>query len=636
MEVGWRWWAGRRARSRWAFGTSGSVGRLQRQYRRLKLIANNSRFAVLVGKGEVRNLASRVLGLSLRRLSGDMRAAHGFPVLLAETFVDPSRFSGVCYRALGLAGSRLGRATPSLPRASNWRMLGLTRGYSRVYGSPARWREHGQPKEVYVYELEAGAREALRDGHAPVEAREPPMPAGQLRRLHDCLGEMDDFRKRRGQRYGLGCYLTIMIAARLAGYRGVSAFGEFAARLNDAQRRAVGGFFSPTRRRYTVPAASTFHYILSKLPPDTVDRALRAWSAQHAGLSPVAMDGKDVRGASKRTEGERQMMVAAVEHGSGLVLGQVRIGAKSNEIPAVRELARQLDLAGRVVTLDALHAQHDTARCLVEDCKAHYAITAVKGNQPSLHEDLADIDWSQARWSADALDKAHGRLETRRCAAVDLTLAKWDGRCDLHRTRAGRARGARARRAQDRRSHPRDRLRPHLARRRRGRTRRTAEHRAPPLGSGEPGPLRARLQLRRGPLPRRGGASAAKPGGAQQRRDLHRARDRPLRLHSPGKPPLRRAPAGRARRHPDPPAALTGGIPEGPAEHRQVAPRPPVPAAPHPMGLRRTARPGNAREMPRPRPGPAVHTPTPAKRPGQPHRSLSPCHPRTNLRVTFG
>ena len=60
-------------------------------------------------------------------------------------------------------------------------------------------------------------------------------------------------------------------------------------------------------------------------------------------------------------------------------------------------------------------------------------------NQPSLHDDLADIDWSQARWSADALDKAHGRLETRRCAAVGLTLAKWDGRCDLH----GRAQAVR-------------------------------------------------------------------------------------------------------------------------------------------------------------------------------------------------
>ena len=70
-----------------------------------------------------------------------------------------------------------------------------------------------------------------------VEAREAPMPAGQLRSLHDFLGEMDDFRKRRGQRYALGCYLTIMIAARLAGYRGVSAFGEFAARCAQPQAR---------------------------------------------------------------------------------------------------------------------------------------------------------------------------------------------------------------------------------------------------------------------------------------------------------------------------------------------------------------------------------------------------------------
>ena len=54
------------------------------------------------------------------------------------------------------------------------------------------------------------------------------------------------------------------------------------------------------------------------------------------------------------------------------------------------------------------------------------------------------------------------------------------------------------------------------------------------------------------------------------------------------------------------------------------------------LGADVTARPGDAREMPRRRPGPPVHTPTPAKRPGQPHRSLPPCRPRTNLRVTFG
>ena len=84
----------------------------EQQFRRLHLIANNSRFVILT-PGRVHNLASRVLGLSLRRLSHDIQAVHGYPVFLAETFVDVSRFVGTCYRA------------------SNWRSLGLTRGFAR-------------------------------------------------------------------------------------------------------------------------------------------------------------------------------------------------------------------------------------------------------------------------------------------------------------------------------------------------------------------------------------------------------------------------------------------------------------------------------------------------------------------------
>ncbi len=72
-----------------------------------------------------------------------MRAVHGYPVLLAETFVDPSRFAGTCYRA------------------SNWRSLGMTRGFARDPGAAPRWRDHGQPEEVFVFELSEGAAEAL-------------------------------------------------------------------------------------------------------------------------------------------------------------------------------------------------------------------------------------------------------------------------------------------------------------------------------------------------------------------------------------------------------------------------------------------------------------------------------------------
>ena len=81
------------------------------------------------------------------------------------------------------------------------------------------------------------------------------------------------------------------------------------------------------------------------------------------------------------------MMVAAVEHGSGMIFGQVEVDRKSNEISAVRELSSSLDLAGHIVTLDAMHAQHETARCLLGR-RADYVLSAVMDNQETILEDL--------------------------------------------------------------------------------------------------------------------------------------------------------------------------------------------------------------------------------------------------------
>ena len=137
----------------------------EQQFSRLHLVANNARFAVLPA-GRVPNLASLALGLGLglRWLSRAVRAAHGHPVLLAETFVGPSRFAGTCYQA------------------SNWVPLGATRGYSREPGGTARWQKHGRPKDVYVCEVEKDA---------------PPV-APELRSLHAFVGDMPDFRKAHG------------------------------------------------------------------------------------------------------------------------------------------------------------------------------------------------------------------------------------------------------------------------------------------------------------------------------------------------------------------------------------------------------------------------------------------------------
>ena len=100
---------------------------------------------------------------------------------------------------------------------------------------------------------------------------------------------MPECRRDRGKRYPLNTVLAIAVAARLAGYRGVNAFAQFAALLSQEQIEAVGAFWSPSKQRYTAPAITTFHNILAALPPETLDNASvsgPASTARHMRLSP--------------------------------------------------------------------------------------------------------------------------------------------------------------------------------------------------------------------------------------------------------------------------------------------------------------------------------------------------------------
>ena len=137
----------------------------------------------------------------------------------------------------------------------------------------------------------------------------------------ECAGEVPECRFARGKRYPLNTVLALAVAPRLAGYRGVTAFSQFAALLTQDQLEAVDAFWRPSKKRYTAPAITTFHKILTALPPETLDNAIGRWTSQHSTAhAPLAMDGKDLRGASKQTEHGHRMTVAAPEHGSGVVL----------------------------------------------------------------------------------------------------------------------------------------------------------------------------------------------------------------------------------------------------------------------------------------------------------------------------
>ena len=133
----------------------------------------------------------------------------------------------------------------------------------------------------------------------------------------------------------------------------------------------------------------------------------------------IAIDGKAVRGAKDKT-GKAPHLVAALAHGIGAVLGQAAVDAKSNEIPAVRELLKAFaSLAGAVITIDALHTQSDTAQVITGQ-QADYVMT-VKGNMPTLYKRLKKLPWTAVP-AFSAVSTDHGR-RTRRTIKVALVPA---------------------------------------------------------------------------------------------------------------------------------------------------------------------------------------------------------------------
>jgi len=133
----------------------------------------------------------------------------------------------------------------------------------------------------------------------------------------------------------------------------------------------------------------------------------------------IAIDGKTIRGA-RTHDSTAPHLVAAFDHGHGVVLGQLAIAAKSNEIPAVRTLLAGFDLAGVVVTVDAMHTQTDTAQ-LITEAGGDYVFT-VKGNQPKLYAACKALPWRDVP-SRRATSKGHGRRSTRTIKVV--TAPAW-------------------------------------------------------------------------------------------------------------------------------------------------------------------------------------------------------------------
>jgi hypothetical protein len=359
---------------------------------RRHLLAQNSRFLVLAATGHWPNLASRLLKLSCARLAEDWRRHFGHPVLAVETFVDPQRFKGTCYRAAG------------------WERLGATQGCQRDWQD--FYTDTLHPKELWVRPLQPTALAQLRAEALPPDlaAHQKPLPPPcpvVTERLHSLWQRLRDHltdpRQAKGKRHALACLLSLVALAVCAGCQGPHAIAEFAASLNHGQRRQLRCRPRPnTRRQCDVPGEHTFRRLLKTLNAAELQAVLVAWMAQEdpTPVQVVHLDGKVLKNAApapalekplpvdqeipesaQKPKADQALTLVNFLTSNQRLLDQIAVPANTNEEAAVAAHWPKLNLTGVLVTADAAHTVKANARVLTQDQGADYLLP-LKANQP--------------------------------------------------------------------------------------------------------------------------------------------------------------------------------------------------------------------------------------------------------------
>ena len=220
--------------------------------------------------------------------------------------------------------------------------------------------------------------------------------------------------------YPLDEVLLLCLLAVLAGAETFTDIARFGDKKLDLLRR-----FRPFANG--TPSHDHLGDIFATLDAEQFQRCFVAWVASRTGASPdvIAIDGKTVRRSFEKMKGKAAIhMVSAFAARQRLVLGQVKVADKSNEIVAIPKLLDMLAIEGAIVTIDAMGCQRDIAQRVI-DKKADYVL-ALKGNQGSLREDVELFAAEQKANEfkdttisrAETVDADHGRIETRTTTVI--------------------------------------------------------------------------------------------------------------------------------------------------------------------------------------------------------------------------
>lgn len=231
------------------------------------------------------------------------------------------------------------------------------------------------------------------------------------------FGNLTDPRVERTKLHQLFDILVIAICAILAGADNWEDIADFG-------RAKQAWFQTFLELPHGIPSHDTFNRVFARLDPQEFQAGFLSWIKAVSTLlggQVIAIDGKILRRSHARGLGQAAIdMVSAWACTNRLVLGQVKVTDKSNEITAIPALLQVLEVAGCIVTIDAIGCQTEIAK-IISDKQADYVL-ALKDNQARLFEDVqllfADLEKSQYKAYAKTLDKNHGRLEIRACWTI--------------------------------------------------------------------------------------------------------------------------------------------------------------------------------------------------------------------------
>ncbi len=243
------------------------------------------------------------------------------------------------------------------------------------------------------------------------------------KKLRECFEDLETEKKYDGYYYSVGEALIIAIMGCICGLKNLSQIHQWAV------SERVRGFLKEKFEIERIPSYFWLISLIKMIKPESLNKCFMSWvnsilPTEHP--QTISMDGKTIRSTEKMESYKSSLHIVSAQLAElGITYAQKTVDGKSNEIPAVQELIKELNIKGCIVVADALNCQKETAREIING-EGDYILNA-KGNQKNLQKEIEEyVQDDECRKGMDTIckkEKNRGRLETR--TAYTTSAIEW-------------------------------------------------------------------------------------------------------------------------------------------------------------------------------------------------------------------